>query len=89
MKFKRRHEWRTDVSPVTASGLVDRAVGYAGYDASGAVETLRAEVQCLTEIVGLLVARLPEEDLLEVAEALHFERAASTTQHADGQADQH
>ena len=74
MKFKHKYEWRTEMQAASDFDIVGRAVIAAGYAADSEIETLRQEVRCLTEIVGMLVTRLPEEDLIEVAEALQFER---------------
>ena len=74
MKFQRRHEWRSNAIPVDAENLVQAIVNQAGFDRSGAVETLESEVQTLTEIVGRLVAKLPSTDLEELADRYGYER---------------
>jgi hypothetical protein len=73
MEFKRRHEWRREARPVDAENLVETVVGQAGFDCSGTIETLEAEVRTLTEIVSRLAAKLPPGDLADLADRYGYE----------------
>ncbi len=54
------------VSDMSAEDLTRNALSAAGGFVDGELETLKAEVACLGEIVARLVGRLPENEWLEV-----------------------
>ena len=69
LQFKRTYDFHSEFPPsISPSNLVECIVGRAGYGDSGQVETLRSEVNVLTEIVSRLASKLPERDLIELAE---------------------
>ena len=78
-QFQRRHEWRSNARPVDAENVVEAIVGQAGFDRSGAIETLEAEVRTLTEIVSRLAAKLPQADLEELVDNYGYQRVVHTT----------
>jgi hypothetical protein len=71
--FTKRHDWHERL--ISPSELVRCAVSDAPWYDDGQVETLHAQVLKLTEIVGMLVARLPENDMIDLAGELGFIRA--------------
>ncbi len=63
MKVKNVYD---QVSDMSAEDLTRTALSAAGSFVCGELETLKAEVVCLGEIVARLVGRLPENEWLEV-----------------------
>jgi len=72
MKFKERYQSGLINNSFSKEELVDRAVYNSSCYIQGEIETLRAEVVCLTKLVGMLVAHLPDDALLEVADRFRF-----------------
>lgn len=68
MIFKRRHDYRKHCFDETqlVSQIADDNVGYH----SGELETLRARIDALTEVLGYVVSLLPPDQVRQVA--IHF-----------------
>jgi hypothetical protein len=55
----------------TAEELVSKAIHEASFGSRGQIEALKAQVDCLAEIVGRLVEWVPEKDRLAVTGLSH------------------
>ena len=53
--------------------VFEHIVDNAGNLASGELETLRAEVRMLTELLAAVATHLPAQDLIDIANQHHYE----------------
>jgi hypothetical protein len=71
MNFKNKYDYRRNAPGLNAGFMIGAIVSDAG--GSGELETLRSQVERLTEIVGFMAAHLPPAALLALADRYGWE----------------
>ena len=74
MKFKRKCAWESKPRHIESSGLVESIVDHACFGRNDTIEALEDKVRTLTEIVSRMAAKLPEADIVDLADRYGFER---------------
>jgi hypothetical protein len=74
MKFKRKYAWESNPLHIEPSRLVEAIVHQTSFERNGTIESMEAEVRTLTEIVSRMAAKLPEADIVDLADRYGFER---------------
>jgi hypothetical protein len=75
MKFRRKYAWESKPHHIEPSMLVEAIVHQASFHSNGTIESMEADLRTLTEIVSRMVAKLPEADIVDLADRYGFERA--------------
>jgi hypothetical protein len=75
MKFRRKYAWESKPLHIEPSELVEAIVHQASFDRKGTIESMEVEVRTLTEIVSRMAAKLPEADIVDLADRYGFEPA--------------
>ena len=58
---------------MTPQDVFEHIIDNAGNLASGEIETMRAEIRMLSELLASVAARLPVQDLIDIANHHHYE----------------